>query len=335
MNISHPADQIGHGFWQDLDRLKSSDQHSPFLCFSAEEWSRFRADTPMTLSADEVTSLRSLNDPVSLDEVERIYLSLSRLLSSHVEAAQALFRERNGFLNINNNKTPFVIGIAGSVAVGKSTAARLLKQLLARWPSSPKVELVTTDGFLLSNKELTKRELMDKKGFPESYNVKEILRFLSDVKAGVADMQVPIYSHMHYDVVSDRVRNIGRPDILIFEGINVLQSSELVQDGKAVPFVSDYFDYSVFIDAQEDHIERWYLERFMRLRETAFTDPNSYFHRYANISDEEALNYAQSLWDTINAVNLHENILPTRPRADLILNKGENHMVRQVALRKL
>ncbi len=323
------------GFWQHIETDDSLGDVSPFLYFSTREWEQFRADTPLTLSEDEVFRLRSLNDPVSLDEVQRIYLSLSRLLYSHVEAAQNLFNQRSRFLNLNGDKTPFVIGIAGSVAVGKSTTARILKELLARWPSSPKVDLVTTDGFLYSNAELNKRGLMARKGFPESYNVREVLRFLSDIKAGQANVHAPLYSHIHYDVLPDKYAIVDRPDILIFEGINVLQSSDLVQDGVAVPFVSDYFDFSIFIDAKKEYAEEWYLKRFMQLRDTAFRDPASFFHKYSTYSDKDALQFAQSLWNDINLVNLRENILPTRPRADLVLRKGSNHLVKQVALRKL
>ncbi len=322
-------------FWDDSKDHGGIDTVSPFLYFSSREWEQFKADTPLTLSEDEVRRLRSLNDPVSLDEVQRIYLSLSRLLYSHVESAQSLFQQRSRFLNITGEKTPFIIGIAGSVAVGKSTTARILKELLARWPSSPKVDLVTTDGFLHSNAELENRGLMKKKGFPESYNVKEVLRFLSDIKAGKSNVHAPLYSHIHYDVLPDKFSIIDQPDILIFEGINVLQSSDIVKDGVAIPFVSDYFDFSIFIDAKKEYVENWYIERFLRLRDTAFRDPASFFHRYSQISEEEALEYGQNLWNNINLTNLRENILPTRPRADLILRKGSNHLVKQVALRKL
>ncbi|GIK82783.1 MAG: pantothenate kinase [Alphaproteobacteria bacterium] len=308
---------------------------SPYRFFTAAQWSGFRADTPMTLTEEEVRRLRSLGDPVSLEEVERIYLSMSRLLSAHVEATQALFRQRSRFLNINAAKTPFIIGIAGSVAVGKSTVARVLKELLARWPSSPRVALVTTDGFLLPNAVLEERGLMERKGFPESYDVGEILRFLSAIKAGEASVQAPVYSHLHYDVVPGQFVRVDRPDILVFEGINVLQTRDLPEDGKAVPFVSDFFDFSIYIDADENHVERWYVDRFMRLRETAFRNPESFFHRYSTISDDEALARAQYLWNRINLVNLKHNILPTRPRADLILRKGATHLVEHVALRKL
>lgn len=308
---------------------------SPYRFFTAAQWAGFRADTPMTLTRDEVRQLRSLGDPVSMDEVERIYLAISRLLSAHVEASQSLFRQRSRFLNIDAVKTPFIIGIAGSVAVGKSTAARMLRQLLARWPSSPKVTLVTTDGFLLPNAVLEERGLMERKGFPESYDVGELLRFLSAVKAGEETVAAPVYSHLRYDVTPGEYVQVERPDILIFEGINVLQTRDLPEDGKVVPFVSDFFDFSIYVDADEKHVERWYVDRFMRLRETAFRNPESFFHRYAAISEEEALARAQYLWDRINLVNLRNNILPTRPRADLILRKDETHLVEQVALRKL
>jgi type I pantothenate kinase len=308
---------------------------SPFLTFSANEWSKFRADTPMTLTEAEIDRLRSLNDPVSLDEVGRIYLSLSRLLSSHVDSSISLFKQRARFLDLHGQKTPFIIGVAGSVAVGKSTVARLLKELLARWPSSPIVELITTDGFLLPNSTLRRRRLMNRKGFPESYDFGALLRFLSSVKAGEPKVAAPLYSHLSYDIIKGEQRTIERPDILIFEGINVLQSRELPKAGMAVPFLSDYFDFSIYIDADERDIERWYVERFMRLRNTAFTNPKSFFHRYAALSEDAAYAIAQGLWDNINAINLHHNILPTRPRADLVLRKGPDHLIEKVALRRL
>ncbi len=319
-------------FWnpKDPDALVS-----PFLTFTTEEWSKFRADTPMTLSEEEIKRVRSLNDPVSIEEVERIYLSLSRLLSAHVESSISLFKQRARFLSLRGQKTPFIIGIAGSVAVGKSTVARLLKELLARWPSSPKVELITTDGFLLPNSTLRRRRLMNRKGFPESYDFGALLRFLSAIKAGEPEVHAPLYSHLTYDVLRGEQRTVERPDILIFEGINVLQSRELPKAGMSVPFVSDFFDFSVYIDADERDIERWYVERFMRLRNTAFTNPKSFFHRYSALSEDAGYAIAQGLWDNINLINLHQNILPTRPRADLVLRKGSNHMIEHVALRKL
>nr|WP_298105325.1 type I pantothenate kinase [uncultured Shinella sp.] len=310
--------------------------YSPYRFFSAEEWAHFRADTPLTLTADEVQRLRSLNDPIDLDEVRRIYLSLSRLLSAHVESSQMLFEQRKRFLTLSDEaKTPFVIGIAGSVAVGKSTTARILMELLSRWPSSPKVDLVTTDGFLYPNAVLQRESLMERKGFPESYDIGALLRFLSAIKAGKKAVQAPTYSHLTYDVLPSTFRTIDRPDILIFEGINVLQSRNLPADGKIVPMVSDFFDFSIYIDAEETLIHTWYVDRFMRLRETAFRNPDSYFHRYATISQAEALGIAENLWRNINLKNLHQNILPTRPRADLILQKGKDHLIETVALRKL
>ena len=318
-----------------LDHFRP-DEYSPYHFFSSEEWAKFRADTPLTLSADEVKRLRSLDDPIDLDEVRRIYLSLSRLLSSHVEASQLLFEQRNRFLNMADvNKTPFVIGIAGSVAVGKSTTARILKELLARWPSSPKVDLITTDGFLYPNEVLRRENLMERKGFPESYDIGALLRFLSAIKAGQPNVKAPRYSHLTYDVLPNEFTVIDQPDILIFEGINVLQSRDLPAGGRIVPIVSDFFDFSIYIDADEGLIHNWYVNRFMNLRKTAFRDPNSFFNRYASISEEAALSIAEGLWQNINLKNLRQNIVPTRPRADLILRKGKNHLIDTVALRKL
>ena len=322
-------------FWQGSDTSRQSDFISPYRFFSAEDWAAFRADTPLTLSEDEVKRLRSMNDPISLVEVERIYLSLSRLLSSHVEASQTLFKQRSKFLQYSGIKTPYIIGVAGSVAVGKSTTARILKELLARWPSSPKVDLITTDGFLKPNAQLESEGLMDKKGFPESYDVSSVLKFLSAIKAGEGKVRAPLYSHFNYDVLPDQYIEVNRPDILIFEGINVLQSWDMPPEGASVPFVSDYFDFSIFIDAEEQDLEEWYVTRFMRLRDTAFRDPGSFFHRYSEVSRDEALKVAKGLWSRINLTNLRQNIRPTRPRADLILKKGKDHLVEKVALRKL
>ncbi len=319
-----------------MDQLASEVKYSPYRVFSAERWAEFRADTPLTLTEDEVQRLSSLNDPIDLDEVRRIYLSLSRLLSAHVEATQLLFRQRQAFFNASETKkTPFIIGIAGSVAVGKSATARILKELLARWPSSPKVDLVTTDGFLYPNEVLRRENLMERKGFPDSYDVGALLRFLSAIKSGEPNVPAPVYSHFTYDVLPGEYVAIDRPDILIFEGINVLQTRDLPKDGRAVPVVSDFFDFSVYIDADEALIHKWYINRFMRLRETAFRNPNSFFHRYSTLSEDSARAIAEGLWNNINLKNLRENILPTRPRADLILKKGTDHRVEEVALRRL
>ncbi len=308
---------------------------SPYRIFTEEQWASLRADTPMTLTAEEVEKLQGLNDPVSLDQVESIYLPLSRLLAYHVEAADKLHGLMSRFLDVREQKAPFIIGVAGSVAGGKSTTARVLQALLTRWPASPKVDLLTTDGFLYPNAVLMEENLMRRKGFPESYDRALLLRVLSDIKAGQRNVAAPVYSHFYYDVLPGDHIVIDRPDILIVEGLNVLQSAKLPKDGKAVPFVSDFFDYSIFIDAEETVLHNWYVERFMRLRETAFRDPGSYFHRYSQISDSEALAIANDLWTNINLENLRENILPTRPRADIILTKHASHRIERVAMRRI
>jgi len=309
---------------------------SPYRTFSREEWAGLRADQPMTLTGDEVMQLQSLNDPISLDEVIAIYLPLSRLLSLYVAATQGLFRATQRFLMAENErKSPYIIGVAGSVAVGKSTTARVLKALLARWPNTPKVDLVTTDGFLLPNAELRRQGLMERKGFPESYDTGKLLRFLNAIKSGRAEVAAPLYSHLVYDVVPGEEVVIDRPDILIVEGLNVLQPARMPRDGKAVPFVSDFFDFSIYLDAPEQDLQRWYVDRFLRLRHTAFRDPKSYFHRYAELDETAAIDVANGLWNRINLVNLRENVLPTRQRASLILRKGASHHIEEVALRRL
>ena len=315
--------------------LKRGMDLSPYRVFTEREWAHLRADTPMTLTASEVAQLQGLNDPMSMEQVEKIYLPLSRLLAYYAEATVKLHRATQKFLDIRDSKTPFIIGIAGSVSVGKSTTSRVLRALLARWPASPKVDLVTTDGFLYPNAVLEAEEIMHKKGFPESFDRPALLKFLSDIKAGKRNVRAPVYSHFYYDVMPGHSVTVDNPDILIVEGLNVLQTRELPKDGRAVPFVSDFFDFSVYIDADEDLLRQWYVERFMRLRETAFRDPSSYFHKYSRINEQEALDTASRIWNEINLVNLHENILPTRPRADLILTKNASHRISKVALRKI
>jgi len=308
---------------------------SPYRTYSRAEWARLRADAPMTLTSDEVMRLHSLHDRLDIKEVEEIYLPLSRLLSMYVDATQRLFVAQQRFLGTEDTKMPFVIGVAGSVAVGKSTSARVLQALLARWPHVPKVDIVTTDGFLYPNAVLAREGLMEKKGFPESYDLPALLRFLTDVKAGRRPARAPIYSHLIYDVIPNQWVEVDRPDILIVEGLNVLQTGRLPKDGKAIPFVSDFFDFSVYLDADEDVLKDWYVDRFLTLRGTAFRDPKSYFHRYAKLSDTEAVETASGIWERINLVNLHENILPTRQRSDLILKKCSNHTIDHVSLRRL
>jgi type I pantothenate kinase len=308
---------------------------SPYRVFTRDAWARLRADTPLTLSAEDVDSLRSLNDPIDISEVEAIYLPISRLLALYVAATQQLFRATKSFLGSTDAKMPYIIGVAGSVAVGKSTTARILKALLARWPNTPRVELITTDGFLYPNAVLQAQGLMDRKGFPESYDLSTLLRFLSDVKAGKSPVTAPVYSHLTYDVMQGEQATVDRPDILIVEGLNVLQTGRPPRDGKDIPFVSDFFDFSLYIDADEGVIHEWYVERFLRLRQTAFRDPQSFFRKYAEVPELDALGIAEGLWNRINLVNLRENILPTRHRAGLVLRKGTNHRIEQVALRRL
>ncbi|MGB3718048.1 MAG: type I pantothenate kinase [Hyphomicrobiaceae bacterium] len=316
-------------------RGRSALQFSPYQTFTREEWARLRADTPMTLVERDLEQLSGLMQELSMKEVEEIYLPLSRLLNLYVAAAQELHAVTSRFLGRNNVKMPFILGVAGSVAVGKSTTARVLRALLARWPDHPRVDLVTTDGFLLPNAELEARGLMNRKGFPESFDTARLLNFLADVKSGRERVEAPVYSHFHYDILPDQTIVIERPDILIVEGLNVLQPARLPKDGKAIPFVSDFFDFSIYIDADPKVIEEWYVARFMKLRTTAFRDPAAYFHKYAHLSPDDARERALEIWRTINLKNLEENILPTRQRASLILRKGPDHSVESVSLRKL
>jgi type I pantothenate kinase len=318
-----------------MDIRAPEQKYNPYRLFTRKQWAALRNDTPMTLEPGEFDKLRSLHDRLDVTEVEEIYLPLSRLLSIYVDAAQRLYYAQRQFLGIRDRKVPYIIGVAGSVAVGKSTTARVLQAMLARWSPRPKVEMVTTDGFLYSKAVLEQQGLMQKKGFPESYDLPLLLSFLSDIKSGRAKVRAPVYSHLTYDIVPNQWIEVDRPDILIVEGVNVLQTGPLPRDGKAVPVVSDFFDFSVYIDADEPVLRQWFIRRFLALRDTAFTDPRSYFHRYALLSDDEATATATAIWERTNLANLEDNILPTRPRATLILKKGADHVVEQVALRRL
>ncbi len=303
---------------------------SRFLTIDRDDWAVLRAATPLTLREDDLAKLRGINERIDLDEVAAIYLPLSRLLNLNVSAAQDLARVSSTFLGTIAPRVPYVIGVAGSVAVGKSTFARILQALLARWPDHPQVDLVTTDGFLFPNAVLTERGIMDRKGFPESYDTRRLLAFLRDLKSGADEVRAPVYSHVVYDIVAGEEVVVRRPDILILEGLNVLQVST-----EKTEFVSDYFDFSIFIDADEDDIREWYVQRFFTLRQTVFQDPRSFFRNYAHLSDEEARTTAEGIWKAINGRNLRENIWPTRERASLIVYKAADHRVTEVRLHKL
>lgn len=307
---------------------------TPYADFGRLEWARLREEHPMSLTQDDLLRLRGLNEPVDLREVEEVYLPLSRLLHFYVEATHGLRLATSEFLGERPSRVPFVVGVAGSVAVGKSTTARILKELMSRWPHTPRVELVTTDGFLYPNAELEARGLMLRKGFPESYDRRTLLRFVADVKAGVPEVDAPQYSHLTYDRLPG-LQTIHKPNVLIVEGLNVLQPPTARADGTSAEAVSDYFDFSVYVDAEVEDIREWYVRRFLKLRETAFSDPRSYFHRYAGLTDEEARRTALGIWTSINEPNLVENVEPTRERATLILSKAYDHKVTQIRLRKV
>lgn len=309
--------------------------HSPYVDLDRAAWARLREQTPLPLTADELEQIRGLGDFIDLDEVREVYLPLSRLLNLRVAAVAELHRATQTFLGELPERTPYVIGIAGSVAVGKSTIARLLRLLLARWSEHPRVALVPTDGFLLPNAELERRGLMQRKGFPESYDRRSLLRFVARVKSGEPVVRAPVYSHLVYDVVPGEEIVLEQPDILLLEGLNVLQPARPRANGVTELAVSDFFDFSIYVDASEEAVRTWYVKRFLQLRETAFRDPSSYFRRYADLDHDAAVKRAEELWDTINGPNLTQNIAPTRGRASVVLHKDPNHAVQRVRLRKL
>ena len=305
---------------------------SPYLAIEREDWAELGKNTQLPLTEQELANLKSLGDFLDMKEVEEVYLPVSHLLSLYANQAQKLHSASSNFLGERSAKTPFIIGIAGSVAVGKSTVARLLKELMSRWEGTPKVELVTTDGFLYPNVELERRGILDRKGFPESYDRKRLLKFVSDVKSGVASVTAPVYSHLSYDIVEGELEEVTTPDVLILEGLNVLQPPAIGQELA----LSDFFDFTIYIDANPQTIEKWYLSRFLQLWTSAFTNPRSYFHPLTKqLNQEQAMQRAEGFWKNINLPNLRENIEPTRSRAKLVMQKGDEHRVQQVLLRKI
>lgn len=317
------------------NRTVTASAASPFLTLSRDEWAALAHSTPLPLTEADIARVRGLGDPIDLAELDHIYRPLSRLLDLYSEAVGHLHGTSSRFLGERASRTPYVIGVAGSVAVGKSTTARVLRELMARWPHSPHVELVTTDGFLFPNETLRQRGLLERKGFPESYDRRALHRFIAAVKSGEPVVHAPVYSHLTYDIVPGQAITVRKPEVLIVEGLNVLQPATQREAGGLAHAVSDFFDVSLYVDAKQEDVRRWYVDRFLALRETAFTHPDSYFKSYSTLSDVAARAKAGEIWDTINAPNLEQNIAPTRSRATIILNKGPDHQVQSVRLRKL
>ncbi|MDE0545415.1 type I pantothenate kinase [Microbacterium sp. C7(2022)] len=313
------------------EALDTAAAHSLYREIGRDEWARLAEGITQPLSETEVVQIRGLGDRLDMAEVAEVYLPLSRLLSLYAETTKRLGADTSAFLGEPDSTTPFVVGVAGSVAVGKSTIARLLRELMSRWPGTPRVELVTTDGFLYSNAELERRGIMDRKGFPESYDRRGLVEFLTKVKSGEAEVHAPFYSHMRYDIVPEARVTVRRPDVVIVEGLNVLQPPPSPNDVA----VSDLFDFSVYVDADPNHVARWFVDRFLALRAGAFANPNSFFNTFASLSDEEAVETAMGFWNDINLPNLRDNVAPTKHRATLVLDKGASHSVDRVLLRKL
>lgn len=311
--------------------MEISDQLTPFLHFSREQWANLRKSVPLKLTEQDLKPLLGFNEELSLDEVSTIYLPLARLINYYIEENLRRQTVLNRFLGGQSPKVPYIISIAGSVSVGKSTSARILQSLLSHWPNERKVDLITTDGFLYPLEKLKEKNLLQKKGFPISYDTAKLIRFLADIKSGKGEVKAPIYSHLTYDIIPDEFNIVDQPDILILEGLNVLQTGS---NKSNQTFVSDFVDFSIYVDAEEALLKEWYIKRFLKFRQSAFSDPNSYFKHYAALSEEEAIATASHIWESINGLNLRENILPTRERANLILTKGADHAVELVKLRK-